>query len=274
MSVRSGRYLESKMHLALDHLTVADAYPWEIAALAGKSGLQGSCLFLESMSVLPQMPTYSLIDDKEAMNRTRQALLGNAVSLDLVYPFTVTSRSRSLDFLPALKVAAALNARAINLLVYDRDTDRALCSVNELAIAAGELGMDALIEFYPASAIKSLDQAHALADAVSLPNLGINVDILHLYRSDGNVENLKQYRQHIRFAQLADGPLLAPDDTTFEAAQSRLDLGAGQFNLSAFLKALPAVPVSFEVPNASVLSSANSRIQAFKSHVTKACSRF
>ncbi|WP_461342944.1 sugar phosphate isomerase/epimerase family protein [Brevundimonas sp. GN22] len=249
------------MHLALDHLTVTDAYPWEVAALAGQNGLQGCCLFLESMSVLPLMPTYSLIEDTDALHRTREALETHQVTLDLVYPFTVTSRTQTQDFDKALKTAAALKARAINLLVYDRDSERAARSVSALAEAAGQYGMEAVIEFYPASAIKTLQQAHELVEAAGQGNLGINVDILHLYRSGGAIEDLTRFNTHIRFAQLADGPLLPPENLEVEAAQSRLDPGQGEFDLVGFAQGLPPVPASFESPGQMEAAQSSQRLQ-------------
>lgn len=256
------------MHLALDHLTVTEAYPWEIAALAAEHDFQGCCLFLESMSVLPTMPTYSLLKDQAALKRTRDALDATGVTLDLVYPFTVTSRSQTADFEEALEAAGILGSGAINLLVYDRDFDRAVQSVSALADAAQAKGMDALIEFYPASAVKSLDQAHRLVEAASRPNLGINVDILHLYRSGGSTADLAEYDRYIRFAQLADGPLSPPDDLALEAAQARLDPGQGQFDLAGFVDRLPPVPVSLEIPQVVTPKSVGARLAAIKRAVT------
>ncbi len=249
------------MHLALDHLTVTDAYPWEVAALAGQNGLQGCCLFLESMSVLPLMPTYSLIENTDALHRTREALETHQVTLDLVYPFTVTSRTQTQDFDKALKTAAALKARAINLLVYDRDSERAARSVSALAEAAGQYGMEAVIEFYPASAIKTLQQAHELVEAAGQGNLGINVDILHLYRSGGAIEDLTRFNTHIRFAQLADGSLPAPEDIVFEAASARRLPGEGDFDVAGFVASFQGHALSLEAPNDQAVLAGGDKIE-------------
>lgn len=254
------------MHLALDHLTVTRAYPWEIVALAGQNGLQGCCLFLESMSVLPSMPRYSLIEDGDALDRTVRALDEHGVTLDLVYPFTISSRSQVTDFTDTLRTASALKAQAVNLLVYDRDFQRSVETVRAMSDAAAEAAMDALIEFYPASAVKTLDQAHELVEAAARPNLGINVDVLHLYRSGGGIEDLTRYGRHIRFAQLADGPLSAPEDLVFEAAQARTDPGQGQFDLAGFVERLPSVPVSFEIPTSNAID-AQARVATLSRHI-------
>lgn len=237
------------MHLALDHLTVGDAYPWEMVEIASASGFQGCCVFLESMSVLPNMPGYSLINDRAQRARMRQALGDCGVSLDLAYPFTLTGRSQPSDFEASLNCAAELGACAVNLLVYDRQPERATQSIGRFVEQAGGYGLDVVLEFYPASAIASLERARAVVSETNSPRLGINADILHLYRSGGTIEEVAAARDLIHFAQLADGPLSPPDDPVFEAAEARMELGQGEFELSAFVEALPPVKVSVEIPN-------------------------
>lgn len=237
------------MHLALDHLTVSDAYPWELVELAARNRLAGCCLFLQSMSVIPHMPAYDLVADADARKRTKVALAACRISLDLAYPFTVTGRSRSEDFLDPMDAAADLGAKAINLLVYDRDEARRTETVAAIARMASARGMTSVIEFYPSSAIKSFADAAKLVRGVGYSDLGINVDLLHLYRSGGRVAELEQARDLIRFAQLADAPLASPDDPDFEAAQGRMAISDGELPVSAFLQTLPReIPLSLEVP--------------------------
>jgi len=237
------------MHLALDHLTVSDAYPWEVIDLAAANRLQGVCLFLHAMDVIVPMPAYDLITDVTARQRTRKALDDTGVSLDLVYPFTLTGRSRAKDFAPAITVAAELGAKAINLLVYDRDEPRRIEAVGAVADLAAVSGLEALIEFYPASAVKDLASATTLVQAVARKNLGLNLDILHLYRSGGAVSDVEAARPWIRFAQLADAPHQVPEHLDYEAGRARLNIGEGDLAVSEFIAALPQdVPISLEVP--------------------------
>lgn len=237
------------MHLALDHLTVSDAYPWELVELAAQSGLSGCCLFLHSMSVIPHMPSYDLVSDTVARSRTKSALSASGVSLDLAYPFTVTGRSEPEQFVALMDAAADLQAKAINLLVYDRDEARRVDRVSAVVAMAGERGMGSVIEFYPSSAIKSFDEAKALTRAVGRSDLHVNVDLLHLYRSGGSVADLAKDAGLIGFAQLADGPLETPQDKDFEAGRNRTAVGAGALPVEAFLRALPkGITLSLEVP--------------------------
>lgn len=236
--------------LALDHLTTADATPWGLAELSAGAGFQGCCLFLESMDVVPRLPRYSLIDDLASRARARDALSDHAVGLDLVYPFTLTARTRAEDFLPALEAAAWLGARAVNLLSYDRDPGRRVDQLGRAADLAASLGMRSVLEFYPPSAVGSLADAVAIVTAVGEGRLAINVDVLHLYRSGGTTGELEAVARNIGFAQVADGPLRPPEDAAYEAANQRALPGRGAFALGAFLKALPpSATLSVEAPD-------------------------
>lgn len=243
------------MRLALDHLTVVDARPERLVELAARAGAQGCCLFLEGMAVLANMPSYSLITDLEARRETRQRLIDHAITLDLVYPFTLSSRSTAEQFAPALEAAADLGAKAINLLVYDRDPARQIEQVAQVCERADQYGMKAVVEFFPRSAIAGLDQAAELVRAVGSANLGINVDILHLYRSNSaDFAKLGKYRDLIGYAQLADGPLQAPEDRDHEAGNQRQHVGEGQLDIAAFVAAIgPDVGISVEVPDEAAL---------------------
>lgn len=250
------------MHLALDHLTVSDAYPWELVHLASQNGLPGCCLFLHSMSVIPHMPPYDLVRDKSARNVTKTALADYGVTLDLAYPFTLTGHSKPEDFNSAMDAAADLGAKAINLLVYDRDEERRVGTVSAVADMALQRGMDSVIEFYPSSAIKSFDAAAHLVRAVGRQGLGVNVDLLHLYRSGGSVAELSGAEGVIRFAQLADGLLTSPEDPDFEAGRNRTIVGGGELPVEAFLKALPqGVPLSLEVPRDAEIDAGLSKVE-------------
>ena len=51
----------AERRLSLDHITVTDTTPWQLAQIAAEVGCQGICPFLHSMEVLPAMPAYDLV---------------------------------------------------------------------------------------------------------------------------------------------------------------------------------------------------------------------
>lgn len=247
------------MPLALDHLTAVDATPSELVDEARRAGCDGVCLFLESMDVLPLMPQFSLIRDRAARLALRQRMEDQGIALALAYPFTLAGRSEVAGFATALECAAQLDARLVNLLVYDRDPARRHDRFAAFCDLARSYSLRVAVEFYPASHVGTLAEALELVAAVGRPGeVGINVDLLHLMRSGGSLAEVAAAPLGtILIGQLADGPSTRPAaEWESEASADRLRGGEGDFDLAGFARALPTgCPISVEIPrNAAVLS--------------------
>jgi sugar phosphate isomerase/epimerase len=244
--------------LSLDHITVADATPSQLAETAAEVGCEGMCLFLHPMAVLPAMPDFELIGDTRERRATRAAMRAGGVTLDLVYPFTLTARTMVETFEPALETAAWLGGRLANVLCYDRDPVRRCEKLVALADLAGIYGIDLAIEFYPPSQVRSLSEALATIDALGRADIGITLDLLHLVRAGEGADGLSHLGdRRIRIAQVCDGPAtMEPDKIEWEAGIERLQPGSGTFDIAGFVGALASdCPVSVEVPRQSAIDA-------------------
>lgn len=244
--------------LSLDHLTVTDTTPSQLAEAAAATGCAGMCLFLQPMEVLPRMPDFALIGNTPERRATRSAMAAGGVALDLVYPFTLGGRTIVADFEPALETAAWLGARRANILCYDRDPVRRLEKLAELADLAGACAIGLAIEFYPPSQLPSLAAAFAAIDALGRDDIGITLDLLHLVRS-GALPALPALPAlsdpRICVAQISDGPATVPTSRIeWEAGIQRQLPGEGGFDIAGFAAALGAdVPLSVEVPQEAAI---------------------
>jgi sugar phosphate isomerase/epimerase len=244
--------------LSLDHLTITDTTPSQLADLAAATGCAGMCLFLHPMAVLPAMPDFALIGDTPERRATREAMRAGGVALDLVYPFTLAGRTVVAEFEPALETAAWLGGRLANVLCYDRDPGRRIERLAEFGELAGGYGIDLAIEFYPPSQVRSLAEALTTIDAAGGRGIGVTLDLLHVMRGDAAGASMAMLSDpRIRIAQLADGPAsIAPDRIEWEAGIQRLLPGDGTFPIAPFAAALaPHVPVSVEVPQQSAIEA-------------------
>jgi sugar phosphate isomerase/epimerase len=237
--------------LSLDHITVTDTTPWQLAEIAAETGCAGICPFLHSMEVLPAMPTYDLVRDAQALRRTCDALTATGVKVDLLYPFTMAGRTNPADFVPALEAGAALGAPLANILCYDRDPNRRTEKLIELAEIAAGFGIALAIEFYPPSQVRTLTQALVEIERTGRADIGITVDLLHIMRG-GDIDASMALLAHpgVAIAQLSDGPeTIDPLEIEWEAGLQRLLPGRGGFDIPSFIAALdPATPLSVEVP--------------------------
>jgi len=245
------------MQLSLDHITVTDTTPSQLAELAAVTGCSGICPFLHSMEVLPRMPEYDLVKNQAARRETRAVLDANGITVDLVYPFTMASRTVVADFDGALAAGAELGAPLANVLCYDRDPIRRVERLGELAELAATYGIGLAIEFYPPAQVRTLAEALATLDALGRPDAGVTLDLLHVMRSGAMEESMALLGDpRIRIAQVSDGPGTIPADRIeWEAGAQRLLPGDGTFPIERFLAGLRAdVPISVEVPQDAAIA--------------------
>jgi len=244
--------------LALDHLTVTDTIPSQLVEVAAEVGCEAVCLFMRPMDVLPRMPHFELIGATAERRETRMRCEDLGVGIDLVYPFTLAGGNDIGAFLPALETAAYLGARAVNVLIYDRNPTRRLDAFGSFCGLVAAHGLEVAVEFYPLSQIRSLGEALDLVGQRLPGKVGINVDLLHLKRSGGEVSQLAAAPADlIRYAQYCDGvAIVEQSQWAWEASSQRVLPGAGVFDLAAFARALPQdVRASVELPQEDALSS-------------------
>jgi len=243
---------------------VVDATPPQLVELAAEAGYRGVCLFMESMPALPLMPAFHLRARAAMARDTKARMQASGIELDLAYPFTLSRHNEAADFLPALETAASLGAKAVNLLLYDRDPARRFDQFAAFSTLAEDHGLRVAVEFYPPSQIGSFVAALALVTKLGRPAVaGVNIDLLHLMRSGGSLDELRAApSEYLHYAQLCDGTLPGPDlDLVEEASAHRLLPGEGQFDLASFAAALPAgLPTSVEVPRNPAILAGETRL--------------
>lgn len=251
--------------LALDHLTVVDTTPSQLVEAAADAGCQAVCAFLEPMSVLPDMPQFDMHTGSTEFRETRARMRDLEIGLDIAYPFTLAGRSEIAAFRPALECAASLDAWAVNVLNYDRDPNRQIENFSAFCELAGEYGLNVVLEFFPSSQVKTLEAALDLVTRVNKPDhVGVNVDLLHLVRSGGSLQDLARAApEFILYGQFCDGRATCdPEQREFEASAQRMLPGEGALDLAGFARALPRTcRASVEVPRHDALQSGISKAE-------------
>lgn len=250
--------------LALDHLTVIDTTPSQLVEVAAAVVARAVCLFMEPIAVLPRLPSFFLYADGPERRETKARLDHFGIDVDLVYPFTLTGRSQPAAFRPALETAAWLGSRAVNVLLYDREPARRAEKFAEFCTLALEYGLQVVIEFFPASQVRTLAEASDLATRVGAPGrVGVNVDLLHLARSGGSIAELAGAASTVLYAQICDGP--ADCDAQyrdFESTSQRLIPGSGALDVTGFAATLaPRVRMSVEVPQESAIIAGKTGVE-------------
>jgi sugar phosphate isomerase/epimerase len=242
--------LASMRRLTLEHLTISRASPGELVEIAARHGCGGAALLLSGLKDYPETGDIDLVGDHVERRATRRAAHEAGIDLDWAYPFILSARRAAASLVPRLEAAADLGAHGVLLLMYDRDTTRAADELAAFCAIAGQLGLAVTLEFYPASAVRTLAAARGLVARCGAANLGICVDLLHARRAGDEDLSIQLAAAQINHAQLCDAALERPADTEWEAMHGRLLPGEGELGVAGFLRALPTtLRLGVEVPN-------------------------
>ena len=176
------------------------------------------------------------------------------VALD-VEPIMLTEKGDHGDAL----VDAAIAIGARNVLVASRDTDHARVAdrLNGLAQRLAGTPIRLVLEFLPMLGVRTLDEALSIVAAADHPTLGVLIDSLHLERSGGTIDSLMGVdRRLLPYLQICDAPAILDDLSVagrlHEALEGRLLPGDGALPIGPLLRAVPEVPLSFEIRSAAL----------------------
>jgi sugar phosphate isomerase/epimerase len=156
--------------------------------------------------------------------------------------------------------AAELGVRHALVASGPADRGAVVQRFGELCERAAPAGVVVVLEFLPIFTIAALADAVGVVDEVGSPNGAVLVDTLHLARSGGSPDDLRELRPGlVPYLQIADAPAEPPgrdrDTLRAEALHGRMLPGEGALPLAATLAAVPEVPLSLELRSAALLAA-------------------
>ena len=251
-------------HLVCNYLNFGDLSPAEAIEAAGAGGFRASGVRLTGHTPCNGDP--GLIDDAAALRTLSRRAADAGVALVVANTYRILGERSVEDYRPVLAACAQLGVRTLAINCFDPDMAHAADLIGRIASAAAPYAMSVALEFIPVSTVPTFTAAVSLMRATGQPNVGINVDALHLQRSGGTPDDLAQAPELIASIHLCDAPAIAPEDLFAEMRAGRLFPGEGQLPLHAILDAAPAgVEYEIEVPNAA-LSHLSPRERARRIH--------
>jgi len=154
------------------------------------------------------------------------------------------------------RAATVLGASIVNVTHYmgrPTPTARLADALGGVARRAAELGLRLSLEFFPDSGLPDIRVAQSVVEACGEANVGLLLDVFHLDRSDGTVEDVRRLPPGaIAGIQLSDRTRPAPG-TGHVPLGGRSLPGEGELPLSALVEAAlensPDATVDIEVLN-------------------------
>jgi sugar phosphate isomerase/epimerase len=236
--------------LTLGWLTLAGATPLQVIEAGAAAGFSSVSLRVAGRKLGETFPGAPASMDEAGHLRSVADEKGIAISNASTYHLAADVTLDDLRL--SVGIAAALGAEMIVANCMDPDRKRWTALMRRYCALAGEMGIRIGFEFMPFSEVKTLGAAERAIEAVGVPNLGVIIDALHLARSGGTPEDVRQTTVPIFLAQLCDAPAVRPASLSYveEARQGRLEPGAGGLPLDALIDALPpGLEIEMEVPS-------------------------
>ena len=243
------------MRLSLHHLTITETTPIEFADIAAALRCDHVCLFVKIPANQAAAFPYAFprAESLEAARELKKRLDGLGLSVWNVDTFMIQPGVKIEEYRETLEIAALLGARTINALnLFPADaTAAAAQTLGSFSQLASQTGLTVVLEWFRYSSTKTLAAALELIGLADEPNIGLNVDILHLIRNGGRPADLAALDASlIPYAQINDGPMEQPESAQGnEALFNRNFPGEGEFPLVSFIRHLPPDAVlSIEAP--------------------------
>ena len=150
-----------------------------------------------------------------------------------------------------IEAAAVIGARHILFTSRLKDQVRTTDRYQQVCEMARPHGIKVVCEFLPIFPLNTLSMAAEIVATANVTNGGVLIDNLHLSRSGSSIEEVQAMPTELfPYLQICDAPAERPADfgaLLDEALNGRLCPGEGSLPIAELLRAVPAVPLSFEV---------------------------
>lgn len=251
--------------LSLSYYTVPELDALETVAVAAATGCRHVGLRL--LGGQPGGGETQLLSDPALRRKLRLAMSDHGVSALDANTVRLVPTTDIAAYRPFFDAAAELGARHVLTTVDDPEPDRLEDNLLQLCAMAAERALTIDFEFVPWLHLSGIEATARLIRQCGHPALGISVDALHYFRSQGSPAQIAQLPpQWFRYAQLCDvASVTSPASREAfidEATRERLPPGEGVIDLVGLLRALPpSIPLALEIPQQALSQSLPAKIR-------------
>lgn len=226
--------------VALGFLTLPNATPGDLVEAAAKAGFRRVTLRIAGRA----KGDADLVNSPALLKEAEAALQANGVALTHMGGVWCDGTRPPSEFEHAIETGRRLGTdMCVAIFTPGRPQSQIQDEFADLCRLAARYQMRVALEFAAYVGVRSLTEAVAMVEGVHLPNAGILVDALHLFRAGHDAQTVADAPVSRLFcAQLSDATTLAPplERLQTEARGNRLDPGLGELPLVELMQALPA----------------------------------
>lgn len=242
-----------KRPVGLAHFSAIGLSPPELVSAAAQAGFDAVGLRL--FPAFPGAPCYAVPQGSDAARDLLQRLDDTGLEVFDIEFVVLDSDFQPRSVLPVLEDAAALGAKRLSVCGQDSDRARLIDNFAALCDVAAEIGMSVDLENMGWRPVRSLMDSLEVVQGSGVPNAGVLIDALHVFRNGGTLEAVSALPSTlVRHVQLCDVRGQAPESDEGriqEARERRFVPGEGDLPLAELVKSLAQnARVSVEVPHA------------------------
>ena len=242
-----------KRKFSLAYLTIPGTNPVDQIRIAAEAGYDFVSLRPIPMH-LPNEPLFQFDKDPQLFKSIKQALSEYNIRLMDVELARVREDLDINEYESAFSAAVELGATDVLSSIWTKDKEYTFDKFAKICDMAAKYSLRVNLEFVTFSGVSTLDGAIEVLDMVKRSNAYIMVDTLHAHRSFVTPSDMEKVaRNKFGFIHLCDGPKPIPnlEDPSMigVAREGRLYPGEGGIDLKGMLLAMPANPISIELPN-------------------------
>jgi sugar phosphate isomerase/epimerase len=241
--------------LGIDTISTFGLAPVKAAALSAELGCRNMSLLLQSLDYSKSLgrtdielesnphgyPPYDLKTDPAMVRDLKLALADHGLSVSLAEGLSVRAEADIRERASEFDLFAELGAQRLNLVSWASDLGRTLDQFAVMMEMAAERGMGGVIEYIPSLVIGDLPTALSAIRHVGHPDLRLNLDTMHVFRSGTTLADLAEIDPDlIGYVQINDVPLVPVMESYMqEACMARMLPGEGELPLLEFLRLVP-----------------------------------
>jgi sugar phosphate isomerase/epimerase len=251
--------------ISLSYYTVPELDALETVRIAATTGCNHVGLRL--LGGQPGGGETKLLADPALRREMHQVMSDHGISALDANTVRLVPKTDIPAYRPFFEAAAELGARHVLTTVDDPERGRTADNLMGLCEMALEHNLTIDFEFVPWLQLSNIEAAARLIRQCNHPALGISVDALHYFRSQGSPKQISQMPpEWFRYAQLCDAASATPPSSREafidEATLERRLPGDGVIDLVGLLRALPpGIPLALEVPQLLLSQSLPAQIR-------------
>jgi sugar phosphate isomerase/epimerase len=251
--------------LSLSYYTVPELDALETVAVAAATDCRHVGLRL--LGGQPGGGETELLSNSALRRKMRQLMSDHGVSALDANTVRLVPTTDVGSYEPFFDAAAELGAHHVLTTVDDPAPERVKDNLLRLCTMATNRELTIDFEFVPWLQLSSIEASAQLIRQCEHPALGISVDALHYFRSQGSPAQIAELpSKWFRYAQLCDvASVTSPSSRQAfidEATLERLPPGEGVIDLIGLLRALPpSIPIALEIPQLVLSQSLPAKIR-------------